>query len=135
MWLLEVQQVSAGRCRRQHRQGGRGEKMYKDRTSALAAEERGNARGEGPLYRDAAGNKKRLEEAVEKPSPSTSSKGGIGKEKEKDRLAPGATAAAAAAAQPRRYAGQVARPALEKAKFPDDGELPDCSGRRECRGV
>jgi casein kinase II subunit beta len=99
--------------------------MYKERNSALAAEERGNARGEGSLYRDVAGNKKRVEDGIEKPSPSTS-KGGIGKEK--DRLAP-----AAAATQPRRHAGQEARPAPEKAKYPDDGELSDTSeGWKHC---
>lgn len=84
--------------------------MYKERSSSLAAEERGgNVRtGEGSLYRD--GNKKRLEDGVEKPSPSTS-KGGIGKEK--DRLAP-----AAVTTQTRRHPG----PALEKAKYSEDGE-------------
>jgi casein kinase II subunit beta len=86
--------------------------MYKERSSSLAAEERGgNGRGEGSLYRD--GNKKRLEDGVEKPSPSTS-KGGIGKDK--DRLAP----ASAITTQTRRQPGHETRPSLEKAKYPDD---------------
>jgi hypothetical protein len=101
-----VQQLSSERFKKQGCEL-EWEKMYKERSSALAAE----GRGEGSLYRD--GNKKRLEDGVEKPSPSTS-KGGIGKDK--DRLAP--AAAAAATAQTRRHPG----PALEKAKYPDDGE-------------
>ena len=90
--------------------------MYKERSSSLAAEVRGgNVRGEQPLHRDVTDNKKRLEDGIEKSSPSTS-KGGIGREK--DRIA------AAPTTQTRRNAGQEARPTLEKAKYPDDGELP-----------
>lgn len=76
--------------------------MYKERSAVLVREERG--------YRD---NMKRLDDGIEKSSASTS-KGWIGKEK--DRLAP-----AAAATQIRRYAGQEARPTLDKMKYPDDG--------------
>jgi len=109
-----VQQLSLERFKKQYCHFQCDEKMYKERSSSLAAEERGgNGRGEGSFYRD--GNKKRLEDGVEKPSPSTS-KGGIGKDK--DRLAP----AAAVTTQTRRQAGHEARPALEKAKYPDDGE-------------
>ncbi|KAG0504759.1 hypothetical protein M758_N020000 [Ceratodon purpureus] len=97
--------------------------MYKERNAALAAEERGHARGEGSLYRDAVGNKKRLDDGIEKPSPSTS-KGGIGKDKE--RLAP-----TAAATQPRRYSGQETRPAPEKAKYPDDVVAEDSDSESE----
>jgi hypothetical protein len=94
-----------------------GENMYKERSSSLAAEVRGgNVRGGEPLHRDVTDNKKRLEDGIEKSSPSTS-KGGIGREKSR-------IAAAATTAQTRRSAGHEARPPLEKAKYPDDGELP-----------
>lgn len=95
--------------------------MYKERSSSLAAEERvGGARGEGSLYREVAdnnnnNNKKRLEDGIEKSSPSTS-KGGNGREKDRP-LAP------AASTHTRRFAGHDVRPTLEKAKYPDDGEL------------
>jgi len=89
--------------------------MYKERSSSLAAEARGgNVRGEQPLYRD---DRKRLEDGIEKSSPSTS-KGGIGREKDHR------VAAAPATAQSRRNAGHEARPTQEKAKNPEDGELP-----------
>jgi len=90
------------RCKKQGSVGVR--KMYKDRSSSVAAE--------GSLYRD--GNKKRLDDGVEKPSPSTS-KGGIGKDKE--RLGPAsAVPASAATTQSRRQPG----PPVEKAKYTDD---------------
>lgn len=93
--------------------------MYKERSSSLAAEVRGgNVRGEQPLHRDVVDNKKRLEDGIEKPSPSTS-KAGIGREK--DRIA-----ALATTAQTRRSAGHEARPTQEKAKYPDDGERSLC---------
>jgi len=83
--------------------------MYKDRGLSLAAEEKGS------LYREVVENKKRSDDVVDKPTPSTS-KGGNGREK---LVAP----AAAAAAHPRRFSGHEVRPAApEKAKYPDDGE-------------
>lgn len=89
--------------------------MYKERSSSLAAEVRGgNVRGEQPLYREGADNRKRLEDGIEKSSPSTS-RGGIGREKDR-------VAAAPATTQSRRNAGHEARPTQEKAKYPEDGE-------------
>jgi casein kinase II subunit beta len=85
----------------------REENMYKERSSSLAAEARGgNGRGEQPLYRD---DRKRLEDGIEKSSPSTS-KGGIGRDKDR-------VAAAPATTQSRRNAGHEAQ---EKAKYPGD---------------
>ncbi len=60
--------------------------MSKERSSALGTEGRGGSSvkggGDGSQFRDGSESKKRLDDVVEKPSPSTS-KGGIGKEKER----------------------------------------------------
>ncbi len=62
--------------------------MSKERSSALGMEGRGGSSvkggGDGSQFRDGSESKKRLDDVVEKPSPSTS-KGGIGKEKERFR--------------------------------------------------
>ncbi|XP_024377168.1 casein kinase II subunit beta-1 isoform X2 [Physcomitrium patens] len=89
--------------------------MYKERSSSLPSEARGgNVRNEQQLYRDVTDNKKRLEDGIDKSSPSTS-RGGIGREK--DRIA-----APAATTQSRRNAGHETRPTMEKAKYPEDAE-------------
>ncbi|KAH8957071.1 hypothetical protein BDL97_07G073300 [Sphagnum fallax] len=60
--------------------------MSKERSSALGTEGRGGSSvkggGDGSQFRDGSESKKRLDDVVEKPSPSTS-KGGIGKDKER----------------------------------------------------
>ncbi|KAG0574705.1 hypothetical protein KC19_VG284000 [Ceratodon purpureus] len=98
--------------------------MFKERSSSLAAEVRGaNVRGGESLYRDITDNKKQLEDGIEKSSPSTS-KGGFSSEK--DRIA-----AAVTMKQTRRNSGHEDRPALEKAKYPDDVVAEDSESESE----
>eukprot|EP00246_Nothoceros_aenigmaticus_P002992 TRINITY_DN1391_c0_g1_i2.p1 TRINITY_DN1391_c0_g1~~TRINITY_DN1391_c0_g1_i2.p1 ORF type:complete len:270 (-),score=39.44 TRINITY_DN1391_c0_g1_i2:800-1609(-) len=88
--------------------------MYKDRSSAQVTDGRGaSGKGESSLYRDTADSKKRVEDVIDKSSPSTS-KGGNGRDKERPSAPSTSTA--------RRNTNSDTRNAFDKTKYPDDGE-------------
>lgn len=89
--------------------------MYKDRSSTLVTDGRGGSgKGESSVYRDSAESKKRVEDVLDKSSPSTS-KGGNGRDKER----PSAPSTSAA----RRSTNSDARNAFDKTKYPEDGQF------------